>query len=112
MYLRMVIGEMINEDQLREFGSIFKEEYAPILQEEPGFRRDDLAVVEPSEERLGEQLEAELAASRRHLWDVLDHYWEQDWRRRQHSTDDQPEDQLWRAAQAVREIEAALAARP
>ena len=75
-------------------------------------RRDDLAVVEPSEERLGEQLEAELAASRRHLWDVLDHYWEQDWRRRQHSTDDQPEDQLWRAAQAVREIEAALTARP
>ena len=46
MYLRMVIGEMINEDQLREFGSIFKEEYAPILQEEPGFRRGDLAVEE------------------------------------------------------------------
>ena len=46
MYLRMVIGEMINEDQLREFRNIFKEESIPILREEPGFQRGDLAMEE------------------------------------------------------------------
>jgi len=40
----MVIGETINDDQLREFRNIFKEEYIPILREEPGFQRCDLAV--------------------------------------------------------------------
>ena len=30
MYLHMVIGEMINEDQLREFRNVFKEESIPI----------------------------------------------------------------------------------
>ena len=46
MYLRMVIGEMIHEDQLREFRNIFKEEYVPILREEVGFQRGDLAIEE------------------------------------------------------------------
>ena len=46
MYLRMVIGEVINEDRLREFRNIFKEECIPILNEESGFRRGDLAVEE------------------------------------------------------------------
>ena len=46
MYLRMVIGEVIHDDQLREFGSIFKEEYVPILREEAGFQRGDLAIEE------------------------------------------------------------------
>ena len=44
MYLRMVIGETINEDQLREFRNIFKEECIPILREESGFQRCDLAI--------------------------------------------------------------------
>ena len=46
MYLRMVIGEMISEEQLREFRNIFKEECIPILREEPGFQRADLAIEE------------------------------------------------------------------
>jgi len=75
-------------------------------------RLGDLTVVEPSAEIRREQLEVELAVSRRHLWEVLDHYRDQDWPRRQDDPDHQPEDQLWRAAQGVREIEAGLAARP
>ena len=46
MYLHMVIGELINEDQLREFRNLFKEECIPILREEPGFQRGDLAIEE------------------------------------------------------------------
>ena len=46
MYLRMVIGEMIHDDQLREFRNIFKEEYVPTLREEVGFQRGDLAIEE------------------------------------------------------------------
>ena len=44
---------------------------------------DRLAVVEPSEEELSEQLREELAVSRRHLQEVLDRYWDRDWRREQ-----------------------------
>ena len=47
-------------------------------------RWDDLAMVEPSTKRRAAQLKVELAASRRHLWDVLDHYWDQNWRRSRH----------------------------
>jgi len=42
----MVIGEMMNEHQLREFRNIFKEEYIPILRDQPGFQRSDLAIEE------------------------------------------------------------------
>ena len=46
MYLRMIIGETINEDQLQEFQNIFKEECVKALREEPGFQRGDLAIEE------------------------------------------------------------------
>ena len=46
MYLRMIIGETINDDQLQEFQNIFKEECVEILREELGFQRGDLAVEE------------------------------------------------------------------
>ena len=46
MYLRMVIGELIHDDELREFRNIFTGEYGPHLREESGFRRGDLAVEE------------------------------------------------------------------
>jgi len=46
MYLHMFIGEVINEDQLREFRNMFKEECIPILREEPGLLRGDLAIEE------------------------------------------------------------------
>jgi hypothetical protein len=63
-----------------------------------------LAVVEPSGDELVDQLDRELAASRRHLRAVLDRYWEQDWRREHRGYDGSPEDHLWRAASAVSEI--------
>lgn len=70
-------------------------------------RFGELAIVEPTPARLVEQLQLELGVSRRHLRDVLDDYWDQDWRR-EHKSDDGPGDHLWRAAQGVREIEEAL----
>ena len=37
MYARMVIGEAVSDDQLRQFSSIYKEEIEPELKKEPGF---------------------------------------------------------------------------
>lgn len=72
-------------------------------------RLEALPVVEPTTGDLVEQLSEELAASRHHLRQVLDRYWEPDWRRDHKGYEDAPEDHLWRAAQAVSEIEDALA---
>jgi hypothetical protein len=67
-----------------------------------------LKVVEPSRDQLDVQLGLELTMSRVHLQSILDSYWDHDWRRvRRGGTS--PEDQLWRAATAVTEIESALA---
>ena len=44
MYIRMVIGEAISEDQLREFKRIFTEDAMPLLKQESGFQRCDLAI--------------------------------------------------------------------
>ena len=71
-------------------------------------RLDRVRVVEPSGGELVDQLGEELAVSRRYLRDVLDRYWDQSWRRGHKAFDELPEDHLWRAAQAVREIEDAL----
>jgi hypothetical protein len=71
-------------------------------------RFGDLAAIEPSRAEMSEQFEAELAESRRHLGDVLDKYWEQEWRR-DHRGGEGPEDHLWRAAEAVRGLERMLA---
>jgi hypothetical protein len=67
-----------------------------------------LNVVEPSSDELDAQLRLELIASRAHLRSILDSYWDHDWRR-DHRSGTSPEDQLWRAATAVTEIESALA---
>lgn len=72
-------------------------------------RMHELTIVEPSDTELGEQLVVELAASRRYLNTTLDNYRDPAWRRAHKGGDDSPEDALWRAAQAVREIEDALA---
>ena len=37
MYARMVIGEAISEDQVREFARIYTAEVLPSLEKEPGF---------------------------------------------------------------------------
>jgi hypothetical protein len=71
-------------------------------------RLDRLPIVEAPAEELGLQLAEELTASRRHLRDVLDRYWDPDWRRDHKGFDESPEDHLWRAAQAVSEMEQAL----
>lgn len=64
-------------------------------------------VVESDRGNLAEQLGVELDVSKAHLRSILERYWDQDWRRdnRHHTS---PEDQLWRAATAVAEIEAAI----
>lgn len=64
-------------------------------------------IIEPAPGELLDQLGIELAIAKAHLRSILDRYWDQDWRRaNQHGTS--PEDQLWRAATAVTEIEAAV----
>ena len=64
-------------------------------------------VVEPEQGELRDQLGVEHAAAKAHLRAILDRYWDQDWRRA-NRRDTSPEDQLWRAAPAVTELEAAL----
>ena len=70
-------------------------------------RRGDLEeadVVEPEEDVLIGQLAVELVTARVHLRSVLDQYWDREWRR-----DHRPaEDHLWRAAEAVSTLEAAI----
>ena len=68
-----------------------------------------LAVVEASPEELVAQLEEELGVSRGHLRRVLDRYWDRDWRREHKGFDESPEDHLWRSAQAVTEMQDAIA---
>ena len=64
-------------------------------------------VIEPDEDELTEQAGVELQVSKAHLRSILDPYWDHDWRRsNRHRTS--PEDQLWRAASAVTELEDAL----
>jgi hypothetical protein len=71
-------------------------------------RLDRLPIVEPTEAAFAEQLREELQVSRRHLREMLDRYWDRDWRREHKGYDESPEDHLWRAAQAVTEIGDAL----
>ena len=72
-------------------------------------RLGDLPVAEPSAAALVNQLRVELASSEAHLRRVLASYWDLGWRRLQKGPDTSPEDQLWRAAQAVVEIKDAVA---
>ena len=46
MYARMVIGETVNEDQVREFARIYTREVLPELETEPGFSSARLMVEE------------------------------------------------------------------
>ena len=64
-------------------------------------------LIEPERDELIEQIGVELEGSKAHLRSILDQYWDRDWRQsnRHHTS---PEDQLWRAATAVTELEDAL----
>jgi hypothetical protein len=77
-----------------------------------GQRFDQLHVVTPSEAEFAGQLKIELEMYRRHLSNALDQYWEPNWRHDHKGYGLYPEDHLWRAAAAVREIETRLAALP
>lgn len=72
-------------------------------------RFERLRLVEPTSTELADQLEVELEICRRHLHQVLDRYWDGDWRRQHKGFGVQPDDHLWRAAEAVHQIETALA---
>jgi hypothetical protein len=63
-------------------------------------------LIEPGRAELVEQVGVELEVSKAHLRSILAKYWDHDWRRhnRSHTS---PEDQLWRAATAVTELEEA-----
>jgi hypothetical protein len=67
----------------------------------------DPGVVEPSDDDLRVQLLEERNASHAHLRQIVDDYWERDWRRRHRGED--AEDHLWRAAAGLVEIDDALA---
>jgi hypothetical protein len=67
-----------------------------------------VTVVEPSPELFVEQVGEELAISRRHLRQTLEHYWDVGWRKAHGGYDTSPEDHLWRAATAVSDMQDAL----
>lgn len=72
-------------------------------------RFDDLAYVEPpTRDQYLEQLRIERRASRQHLNEVLDRYHEREWQRDHRSGGICPEDHLWWAAEAFRELDEAI----
>jgi hypothetical protein len=73
---------------------------------------DRLQIVTPSETEFAGQLQLELDLCRRHLSNILEQYWESNWRHEHKGFGIYPEDHLWRAAAAVREIETALTSVP
>jgi hypothetical protein len=64
-------------------------------------------LIEPDRAELVAQVSVELDVSKSHLRSILAQYWDHDWRRNNHSHTS-PEDELWRAATAVTELEEAL----
>jgi hypothetical protein len=71
-------------------------------------RMHRLDVVEPSDGQLVEQLRIEWPVSASHLREIVESYWDRDWRRQHKGFDGSPEDHLWRAAAAVSQIQVAL----
>ena len=72
-------------------------------------RFGDLTYVEPpSRDQYLEQLRTERRASRQHLNEVLDRYHEREWQRDHRSGGMYPEDHLWWAAEAFRELDDAM----
>jgi hypothetical protein len=69
-----------------------------------------LDVVAPDPDAFVAQCQVELDVAMAHLRSVVARYWDHDWRR-DHRYDSAPEDHLWRAAQAVIDLDAAIAAR-
>jgi hypothetical protein len=68
-------------------------------------RLDGIDVVEASDQQVFEQAREELVISKLHMATVLDRYWDRAWRKANSGYDRSTEDTLWRAAQAVRELQ-------
>ena len=67
-------------------------------------------VIVPSTDAFVAQCHVELAVAKAHLQSIVGRYWDHDWRRaHRHVT--APEDHLWRAAQALLELDAAIVSR-
>lgn len=94
--------------RLARFWSADHGTHTDVLEHLQDRKLDRLPIIEAPAGDLLQQLLEELAASRHHLRRVLDRYWEPDWRRDHKGYDESPEDHLWRAAQAVSEMEQAL----
>ncbi len=72
-------------------------------------RFNELSYVEPSSrDEFLEQLRTERRVARQHLNEVLDRYHERDWQRSHRSGGMYPEDHLWWAAEAFRELDEAV----
>jgi hypothetical protein len=71
--------------------------------------RQGSAWGEPTATQAREQFGVELVPARRHLHEILECYWDRDWRA-EHRQPQGPEEHLWRSAQGVRELEAAIGA--
>ena len=67
-----------------------------------------LDVVEAPTAVLAGQLKRELGVANRRLGEVLDRYWDENWRRSLKKSDESPEEHLWDAAEDVRELQEAL----
>lgn len=63
-----------------------------------------LDIVSPTHEEFAAQVDRDLERSRAHLRQVVDGYWERDWRREHR----QGEEDLWRAAAAICALEDAV----
>ncbi|MCB0909566.1 MAG: hypothetical protein KDB63_20895 [Nocardioidaceae bacterium] len=68
----------------------------------------DTMIETPTTAELLEYLTDGLPRAQRHLSEVLDGYWDADWRRAHRGYGIQPEHHLWRAAEAVRSMREAL----
>ena len=73
---------------------------------------DPVPAVEPTPDEYARQMTKELTRCRAHLDAVLDSFWEPAWRKAHRGGGIYPEDHLWRAAQAVRDLEAAVEPQP
>lgn len=72
-------------------------------------RFDELSYAGPSSrDQFLEQLRTERRVAREHLDEVLDRYHERDWQRSHRSGGMYPEDHLWWAAEAFRELDEAV----
>jgi hypothetical protein len=96
----------------RRVARIWTRDAGPDVDGIDGLARADFSgvtITAPTDDDLGAWLLSELPRSEDHLREVLDRYWDGDWRR-EHSGDGiYPDDHLWRASWAVQSMRDASA---